>query len=128
MPVVAAALQARDGRWLLQQRPAGKPHAGLWEFPGGKVKGTETPRAALVRELVEELDIGLAEGELHPAGFAEGVGGDGMRPIVLFLYTCRCETLVWTATEGQQVGLFTREEAALLALAPMDRHLLEFLA
>ena len=46
-----------DGRVLLAQRPAGKPYAGYWEFPGGKLEPGETPRAALARELHEELGI-----------------------------------------------------------------------
>ncbi|CAN5286847.1 hypothetical protein BH10PSE13_BH10PSE13_07430 [soil metagenome] len=49
--VVAAALVDADGRILLQQRPAGKTLAGLWEFPGGKIEEGEVPEAALVREL-----------------------------------------------------------------------------
>ena len=54
--VAAVALIDPDGRVLLARRPEGKPLAGLWEFPGGKVKPGETPEAALIRELKEELD------------------------------------------------------------------------
>lgn len=60
--VVAGVLRDDAGRVLLAQRPAGKDHAGLWEFPGGKVDPGETPLAALARELLEELGI-----ELHDA-------------------------------------------------------------
>jgi 8-oxo-dGTP diphosphatase len=55
--VSAVALIDPDGRVLLAQRPEGKSLAGLWEFPGGKVEPGETPEAALIRELKEELDI-----------------------------------------------------------------------
>ena len=55
--VVAAALVDERGRVLLQRRPPGKAMAGLWEFPGGKVEGHETPEAALARELAEELGV-----------------------------------------------------------------------
>ncbi|MCC7325915.1 MAG: Nudix family hydrolase [Burkholderiales bacterium] len=55
--VAAAVLLHADGRVLLAQRPAGKPYAGYWEFPGGKLEAGETPRAALDRELREELGI-----------------------------------------------------------------------
>ena len=54
MTVVCVALIDADGRVLLAQRPAGKPMAGLWEFPGGKLQPGETPEMALVRELGEE--------------------------------------------------------------------------
>ena len=55
--VVAAVIQQPDGRFLLAQRPPGKAYAGYWEFPGGKVEEGESPHAALVRELHEELGI-----------------------------------------------------------------------
>ncbi|MEO7743436.1 MAG: Nudix family hydrolase [Usitatibacter sp.] len=54
---VAAAVIERGGEFLLAQRPEGKPYAGYWEFPGGKIEADEDPRAALVRELREELGI-----------------------------------------------------------------------
>jgi len=56
-PVAAAVIERADGRVLLAQRPRGKAYAGYWEFPGGKVESGETPRAALARELHEELGI-----------------------------------------------------------------------
>ena len=55
--VAAAVLLRPDGQVLLAQRPAGKPYAGYWEFPGGKLEPGESPRAALARELQEELGI-----------------------------------------------------------------------
>ena len=58
--VSAVALIDRDGRVLLAQRPEGKPMAGLWEFPGGKIEPGETPETALIRELDEELGINTA--------------------------------------------------------------------
>ena len=60
LPVVAVALIDVEGRVLIAQRPAGKEHAGLWEFPGGKVEPGESPEAALVRELREELGVTVA--------------------------------------------------------------------
>ena len=53
--VAACALVDTDGRVLIAQRPQGKPMAGLWEFPGGKVEGGERPEDTLIRELREEL-------------------------------------------------------------------------
>ena len=58
---VAAAVIERPGEFLLAQRPAGKPYPGYWEFPGGKIEPGEDARAALVRELAEELGIEVRE-------------------------------------------------------------------
>ena len=68
--VSAVALIDRDGRVLLAQRPGGKEMAGLWEFPGGKVEPGETPEAALIRELKEELGIDTWASCLAPLTFA----------------------------------------------------------
>ena len=57
VPVAAAVIVAPDGRVLLAQRPPGKAYAGYWEFPGGKIEPGESARAALGRELREELGI-----------------------------------------------------------------------
>ena len=68
--VSAVCLIDADGRILLAQRPEGKSMAGLWEFPGGKVEEGETPEAALIRELEEELGINTWESCLAPLTFA----------------------------------------------------------
>ena len=68
--VSAVALIDKDGRVLLAQRPEGKSMAGLWEFPGGKVELGETPEAALIRELEEELGINTWSSCLAPLTFA----------------------------------------------------------
>ena len=84
--VAAAALVDRDGRVLVQQRRDGV-HAGLWEFPGGKLEPGETPAAALVRELAEELAIDVETACLAPAAFAsEPLGA---RQLLLLLHVCR---------------------------------------
>ena len=74
--VVAAALVDVDNRVLLAQRPEGKSMAGLWEFPGGKVGANETPEAALIRELQEELGIETRNSCLAPFTFASHVYDD----------------------------------------------------
>jgi 8-oxo-dGTP diphosphatase len=68
--VVAVALVEADRRVLIAQRPEGKSMAGLWEFPGGKVEAGESPEAALIRELEEELGISTKEACLAPVSFA----------------------------------------------------------
>ena len=121
VPVVAAALRDPAGRVLLQERPAGKHHGGMWELPGGKVETIENPRLALVREIAEELGIQIQTGDLTPLGFADE-GGEST--IVLFLYNCRRWQGEVQALEGQKWGWFTLAEAARLPLAPMDADLL----
>ena len=68
--VAACALVDPDGRVLIAQRPAGKPMAGLWEFPGGKIEQGERPEETLIRELKEELGIVVSEPCLAPLTFA----------------------------------------------------------
>src|SRR5262245_8182772 len=68
--VAAVALVDADGRVLIAKRPEGKPMAGLWEFPGGKVEEGERPELTLIRELKEELDIDVTEACLAPLTFA----------------------------------------------------------
>ena len=85
--VAAAALIDAQGRVLLAQRAQGQAMAGLWEFPGGKVEPLETPEAALVRELDEELGIKVCETCLAPLSFASH-GYDGFH-LLMPLYVCR---------------------------------------
>ena len=87
MMVVAAALVDGEGRVLLQQRAPGRPMAGLWEFPGGKIEPGERPEPALIRELREELGIETDEASLAPAAFASAPLGE--RHMILLLYICR---------------------------------------
>ncbi len=85
--VAAAALVDPDGRVLLAQRPEGKAMAGLWEFPGGKVEAGETPEAALIRELAEELGIETWASCLAPLSFASHAY-PGFH-LLMPLYVCR---------------------------------------
>lgn len=85
--VVAVALVDADGRVLLAQRPEGKSMAGLWEFPGGKVDPGETPEAALIRELQEELAIDTKASCLAPLTFASHTYDDFH--LLMPLYVCR---------------------------------------
>lgn len=117
--VAAAALVDADGRVLLQQRPPGKPMAGLWEFPGGKVEPGETPEQALLRELGEELDIATDAACLAPATFASAMVGD--RPLLLLLYVCRKWRGVPRAIEASALRWVRPHEMHALAMPPADR-------
>ena len=83
--VVAAALVDDEGRVLIAQRPQGKQLAGMWEFPGGKVEAGETPEAALIRELEEELGIVVKKACLAPFVFASHTYDDFHLLMPLFL-------------------------------------------
>src|SRR3546814_1844775 len=72
---------------LLTQRPPGKKLAGMWEFPGGKVEPNETPEAALLRELREELDLDISAACLAPYTFASQAYDDFH--LLMQLYVCR---------------------------------------
>jgi len=100
--VAACALIDADGRVLLAQRPEGKPMAGLWEFPGGKVEKGERPEESVVRELKEELGITVKEDCLAPLTFASHVYPDFH--LLMPLYVCRRWEGTVTATEGQRLA------------------------
>lgn len=85
--VVAGALFCRDRGVLMCQRPEGKPHAGEWEFPGGKMEPGEAPETALVRELDEELGITVDPAQVVPAGFASYAYPQ--RHVLLLLYVVK---------------------------------------
>jgi len=108
--VVAAALYNDKGEILLAQRPEGKSLAGLWEFPGGKVEPGETPEAALVRELHEELSITVKELELQPLTFASFTYPDFH--LLMPLYKCQ----VWIGE------VFPREGQAVAWVPPANLH------
>jgi 8-oxo-dGTP diphosphatase len=97
--VSAVALIDADGRVLLAQRPEGKSMAGLWEFPGGKVEAGETPEAALIRELKEELGIDTWQSCLAPLTFASHAYSDFH--LLMPLFACRKWQGTATPREGQ---------------------------
>ena len=100
--VSAVALIDSDGRVLLAQRPEGKSMAGLWEFPGGKVEPGESPEAALIRELKEELDIDTWQSCLAPLTFASHAYPEFH--LLMPLFACRKWEGVATPREGQTLA------------------------
>jgi 8-oxo-dGTP diphosphatase len=100
--VSAAALVDVDNRVLLARRPEGKAMAGLWEFPGGKVGAEETPEAAIVRELHEELGIDTRESCLAPFAFASHAYEDFH--LLMPLYIIRVWLGAPAAREGQELA------------------------
>ena len=99
--VAAAALIDVDNRVLIAERPPGKTMAGLWEFPGGKVGPGETPEAALIRELEEELGIEVCETCLAPFTFASHAYEDFH--LLMPLYQVRTWDGVVSPCEGQEI-------------------------
>ncbi len=123
--VVAAALVDADGRVLVQQRPLGTSMAGLWEFPGGKIEPGETPEAALVRELHEELGIVVDHTCLAPAAFASESLGD--RHLLLLLYALRKWTGIPEARHATALRWLRPVQLHALAMPPADRPLIGLL-
>jgi 8-oxo-dGTP diphosphatase len=123
--VAAAALIDGDGRVLVAERPAGKTMAGLWEFPGGKVDRDESPEAALVRELDEELGITVCETCLTPLSFASHAYEDFH--LLMPLYACRVWEGIPSAREAQEIRWVWPNRLAALAMPPADAPLIEAL-
>ncbi|MEM1110697.1 MAG: (deoxy)nucleoside triphosphate pyrophosphohydrolase [Pseudomonadota bacterium] len=113
--VVAAVV--RSGRGLLVcQRPAGKRHGGLWEFPGGKVLRDETFHEAIVRELEEELSLGVTGPSKRLGSFSD----EGSPYVIHFMEISetRGEPVALEHSAIEWVGL---AELEVMELAPADR-------
>jgi 8-oxo-dGTP diphosphatase len=123
--VAAVALIDADGRVLLAQRPAGKAMAGLWEFPGGKVDPGETPEAALIRELAEELGIDVAASCLAPFTFASHAY-PGFH-LLMPLYVCRKWKGIVAPCEGQRLAWVRPAKLADYPMPPADKPLVALL-
>ena len=123
--VAAVALIDADGRILLAQRPEGKAMAGLWEFPGGKVDRGETPEAALIRELAEELGIDVTASCLAPFTFASHTYPDFH--LLMPLYVCRKWSGIPVAREGQRLRWVRPARLADYPMPPADKPLVAML-
>ena len=116
--VSAVALIDADSRVLLARRPEGKAMAGLWEFPGGKVDEGETPEAALIRELHEELGIDTHESCLAPIGFASH-GYDDFH-LLMPLFVCRKWLGDPEPREGQELAWVRPNRMREYEMPPAD--------
>jgi 8-oxo-dGTP diphosphatase len=123
--VAAVALIDPDGRVLLAQRPPGKHLAGMWEFPGGKVHQGESPEAALVRELAEELGIETDEKCLAPFTFASHAYEDFH--LLMPLYVCRVWQGIAQPLEGQKLAWVRPAQLTDYEMPPADIPLIAML-
>jgi 8-oxo-dGTP diphosphatase len=116
--VAAAALIDADNRVLIAQRPPGKSMAGLWEFPGGKINAGETPEAALIRELHEELGIDITHACLAPFTFASHRYDDFH--LLMPLYLCRKWRGEMRPREGQVLKWVRATKLSDFPMPPAD--------
>ncbi|MFT6450812.1 MAG: 8-oxo-dGTP diphosphatase [Halocynthiibacter sp.] len=123
--VSAVALIDVEGRVLLAQRPEGKSMAGLWEFPGGKVEQGETPEAALIRELQEELGIDTWQSCLAPLTFASHAYEEFH--LLMPLFACRKWDGIPQAREGQVLKWVRANDLRNYPMPPADIPLIPIL-
>ena len=123
--VSAAALIDGEGRVLLAQRPEGKSMAGLWEFPGGKVEEGETPEAALIRELHEELGIETWQSCLAPLCFASH--SYEKFHLLMPLFACRKWGGIPQSCEGQALKWVRAKDLRDYPMPPADIPLIPIL-
>jgi len=116
--VSAVALIDSDGRVLLAQRPEGKSLAGLWEFPGGKVEAGESPEAALIRELKEELGIDTWQSCLAPLTFASHAYPEFH--LLMPLFACRKWQGIAAPREGQTLAWVRPSDLRDYPMPPAD--------
>ena len=123
--VSAVALIDVDGRVLLAQRPEGRSLAGLWEFPGGKVEPGESPEAALIRELHEELGIDTWKSCLAPLTFASHAYEEFH--LLMPVFACRKWQGVPHAKEGQKLAWVRARDLRDYPMPPADLPLIPIL-
>jgi len=119
--VAAVALLNEEGKVLLAKRPPGRPLAGLWEFPGGKVDPGEDPETALIRELMEELGIEITRADLVPLTFASHAYPEFH--LLMPLYLCKRWEGDIAAQENQELLWVKPDELRLYDMPPADEPL-----
>ena len=124
--VAACALIDADGRVLIAKRPEGKPMAGLWEFPGGKVEAGERPEETIIREMQEELSVTIREPCLAPFVFASHSYPDFH--LLMPLYVCRRWEGTVAPREGQRLAWVKANRLRDYPMPPADAPLVAHLA
>jgi 8-oxo-dGTP diphosphatase len=123
--VAAVALIDAEGRVLIAERPEGRSMAGMWEFPGGKIEQGETPEAALIRELHEELGIETWASCLAPLSFASHAYPDFH--LLMPLFACRRWQGIATPREGQRLRWVHARDLSRYPMPPADLPLIPIL-
>lgn len=122
--IVVGGILWRKATFLAAQRPEGRAHAGLWEFPGGKVEPGETLEAALIRELHEELSLIVPDA--HSCRFWRTVTHEyPQQSVVLHFFHITDFTGEPASNEGQAFRWVTPAEARELPFLEADRPLLD---
>jgi 8-oxo-dGTP diphosphatase len=118
--IVAAAVVVEHGKVLLSRRKAGTHLAGMWEFPGGKVEPGEDPRAALRRELEEELGVDVDVGEIVDVTFHRYDDADKAVLLLFFEAARRAGSAEPRAVDVAEVGWFTADGLDPAVFPPAD--------
>lgn len=113
---ISAAVMFKEGKVLLARRKKGESNAGLWEFPGGKIRDQETPQACLEREILEELGLVVQAGEV----FAESDYVYAHGAIRLLAMVCRVIHGNITLTDHDRVEWVAIPELDQYDLSPAD--------
>lgn len=121
--VVAAILFRQDDRFLIARKRVGKPMAGLWEFPGGKLNEGETAEQALYREIAEELSLEITSCQL----FCSYSYQKGERSLHFTFFTCRFREKEPILTDHDAIAWITADETGGYAIAPPDQQAVSLL-
>jgi 8-oxo-dGTP diphosphatase len=119
--VVAGLIIGDDDRILITQRRADQELPLLWEFPGGKVEAGESPVAALVRELSEEIGVTVAVGRIWEVLFHAYPAFD----LVMLVYVCRIVEGVPRAVEVADLAWVAAHDLRRWDILPADRPLVD---
>ena len=124
--VAACALIDADSRVLIAKRPEGRPLAGYWEFPGGKIEAGETPEDTVIRELAEELSVKVTKPCLAPLTFSTYDYPEFH--ILLALFVCRRWEGTPAPREAQEIKWVRANRLRDFRMPPADEPLISHLA